>query len=759
MNKIVNLSGDIYSDKNLSSGGGPHITPGDNLCSEKAKDLKRQIKNSIDDWKSLNAICDPIISIRYTRIIPKSLRMGYLFKKYWVPVNKTIIGASYNSDNTKHIIVYRLSIDVLEDAIKKLETLISILDEKFNGKISSDDMKVLFYSLNYLNEEQKRRRHIISEWVIRKFKSLSEFGQLVQDVYFIDAVYIDKVSINKNESMYVSFYDIGLDEEELFSKLGLFPGIDKIGNNKDGYAYLLTPDQIKSVSSRYPYLISMCGLDMNTIPPCVFGNSIRENIEISDPFDEPVIGVLDGCFDSSVYFSKWVEYHNIGESRNKLHGTAVASLLVDGPTLNPDLEDGCGRFRVRLFSVMDDNEYLSQFDFYSRIESIVKKNTDIKVWNISLGAKQEIDKYSISPVAALLDQLQIENDIIFVVCGTNNNSKNIQYPYVGSPADSVNSIVVNSVNKDGSIPDYARRGPVLGFYQCPDLCAVGGDSANPLYAYSSNGLSQVHGTSFATCWVARKLAYLIYKLNFSREAAKALLIDAAYGWNSITDGDKRFLLGCGILPKRIEDVINTQESEIKVILKGNCELYKTYSYRIPVPCVEKKFPFFAKATLCYFPKCSRKQGVDYTITELDLHFGRMDNNGKVKSINNNRQGDNLILNLPEEIAKKEFRKWDSVKHICEEIRPNAKFRNVLTDSSDKPFGFWGFYVLKKARTEASDEKINFALILTFKSIDGKNRFTEFVQYARANGWIATELDAKVMTEVYDKGQVEIDFTE
>ena len=56
--------------------------------------------------------------------------------------------------------------------------------------------------------------------------------------------------------------------------------------------------------------------------------------------------------------------------------------------------------------------------------------------------------------------------------------------------------------------------------------------------------------------------------------------------------------------------------------------------------VNEKFPFYAKAVLCYFPKCTRSQGVDYTNTELDLQFGRMGTKD-IRSINRNTQGGEL----------------------------------------------------------------------------------------------------------------------
>lgn len=90
------------------------------------------------------------------------------------------------------------------------------------------------------------------------------------------------------------------------------------------------------------------------------------------------------------------------------------------------------------------------------------------------------------------------------------------------------------------------------------------------------------------------------------------------------------LLGYGVVPKRIEDIINSKDDEIKFVIEGISEKYDTYTYDIPVPLHNDKYPFISKATLCYFPNCSRNQGVDYTNTELDLSFGRIDDRGHIK---------------------------------------------------------------------------------------------------------------------------------
>ena len=95
-------------------------------------------------------------------------------------------------------------------------------------------------------------------------------------------------------------------------------------------------------------------------------------------------------------------------------------------------------------------------------------------------------------------------------------------------------------------------------------------------------------------------------------------------------------IGYGVVPIKISDIIQSQNDEIKFVINGICDNYKTYNNTIPVPMEKGFFPFIAKATLCYFPDCSRNQGVDYTNTELNMQFGRVSESG-IESINNDLQ--------------------------------------------------------------------------------------------------------------------------
>ena len=206
-------------------------------------------------------------------------------------------------------------------------------------------------------------------------------------------------------------------------------------------------------------------------------------------------------------------------SNDYRHGTAVSSIIVDGARLNPWLEDGCGRFRVRHFGVAVGAEF-SSFSIIKQIRSIVLSNPDIKVWNISLGSNQEINDNFISAEASTLDQIQFENNVIFVVAGTNKPSEDVVK--IGSPTDSVNSMVVNAVTKSGLSTRYTRKGLLLSFFAKPDISCYGGSEEQYIRVCEPLGSANVAGTSYAAPWIARKLAYLQLEVGMKNQVLKKL---------------------------------------------------------------------------------------------------------------------------------------------------------------------------------------------------------------------------------------------
>ena len=375
-----------------------------------------------------------------------------------------------------------------------------------------------------------------------------------------------------------------------------------------------------------------------------------------------------------------------------------------------------------------------------------------------MGSKLEIKPNFISPEAAELDRIQSEYDVIFVVAGTNvpagESRKDMR---IGAPADSLTAMVINAVDFNGKSASYTRVGPVLSFFHKPDVSYYGGDGSvyteKMIVCRDTMGAAYVSGTSFAAPWISRKLAYLIHVMGLSREVAKALIIDAAAGWNRKDDVSHR--IGYGVVPKHINDIIHSPNDEIRFILTGITEEYETYTYNLPVPMVGNAHPFYARATLAYFPQCDRNQGVDYTSTEMDIHFGRIktkDGKAEIKPIDNNKQSEEGLITLYEEDARNMYRKWDNVKHISEEI----KEKRIPRKAYDA--GIWGLSIKTKERLQTKKKQgLPFGVVITLKEMNGENRIDDFIKLCMARGWLVNRLDVENQLDIYAKAEEEIEF--
>ena len=238
-------------------------------------------------------------------------------------------------------------------------------------------------------------------------------------------------------------------------------------------------------------------------------------------------------------------------------------------------------------------------------------------------------------------------------------------------------------------------------------------------------------------------------MNFTKEATKALLIDSAAGWKKFKSPTT--IAGYGVVPIKIENIVQSQNDEIRFVISDSSILYDTYNYNIPVPVYQDAQPFIAKATLCYFPNCSRNQGVDYTDTELDLHFGRIKDDS-IKSIDNNIQNDEGKYFLKEEKARQLYRKWDNIKLIGEELKDNPRARKLYGD------GRWGISLKTKERLVGNSGRgMAFGLVITLKDINGQNRLEDFIRLCSLRGWLVNRINVENQIEIFNKSEQDIVF--
>lgn len=617
MNNILQLKGRFEQRPNASRPGSPKLPKGKSVSASHLYELAKQLERILAYWTKNTDINGALVSVHYKHIVAKSNRLKILLAEKGKTPTDSIRGAKFvwepndvGEEVQKHVFTHFVSLEAIEKSIEVLNQTASIIEKQYRGSVNSE----------IIEELGKKSKYNFAE--VPK----TNFLRTVVDGFYVEKFDIDRATEEITEEAIITIYQTGVDTKRLLSKFGINIVDERI---LDGTTLRLNPDEVKLLYNNASYLIAMGVTDFSEISKDDMLD-VYEDVQddfglmIPHPTNEPVIGVIDTQFNEKVYFHEWVEYTNLLDPNIPLskkdyeHGTGVSYIIVDGPHGNPELEDGCGRFRVRHFGVATYSGF-SSFTVLKMIRNIVASNRDIKVWNLSLGSRLEIKPNFISPEAAELDRIQSEYDVIFVVAGTNVpggvTKKNMR---IGSPADSLNSMVVNAVDFKGNSASYTRVGPVLSFFHKPDISYYGGDGTvytdKMVVCRDDMGAAYVTGTSFAAPWISRKLAYLIYIMGLSREVAKALLIDAAAGWNRKDDVSHR--IGYGIVPKHINDIVKTSNDEIRFIMTGASEEYETYTYNLPVPIVDNAHPFYARATLVYFPYCDRNQGVDYTSTEM-----------------------------------------------------------------------------------------------------------------------------------------------
>ena len=726
--------------KNLRKNAETSIEKIDSLI----EDLKAVLRYYQDTPKIIKNI---LIDVNYNDIIAKSRRINELLKPNRKNTNEMVVGARFSDapdGEENHIITYYVDVSTINETIMKLETLKEFISDKFSGTATSKNFNEPECKIDYTGYSLPKSR----------------LRNLVVDCSVVESFSVPKItSIPDKDSFLVTLYK---------TELRLSNLLEKIGIDRAKYPYYIYGDDSISVSrelfeildDKVPYLISMVSSDLSRITMDEINSKkpIKE-ITIPNPSTEPIIGVIDTFFDENVYFKKWVENIDYLEDIERMtlrdpkreHGTEVTSIIVDGPRLNPWLDDGCGRFRVRHFGVCEDK--ISTFRLVKKIKEIVSQNPDIHVWNLSLGTDDEVSKNFISYDAAALDELQSDKNIIFVISGTNDNRKERpDIRRVGSPADSLNSIVVNSVKRNGSPASYTRKGNILSFFNKPDVSYYGGDFNERIKVYSSLGEQDVYGTSYAAPWISRKLCYLIDVMGLPKEIAKALIIDSAAGWEyKQSTYRNKDMVGYGVVPINIDKILKTADDEIKFIVYGTSVTYNTTNYTIPIPKDDNdKYPYIARAVICYFPECSRTQGVDYTNRELSLKFGRINNKDEIDDINENIQ-DEVGTYVDERQSRREFRKWENSKFISKILRKNKPLKSYEER-------LWGISIISKERLSTRMNRgLNFGVVVTLKEISGVNRIQDFIKACTLRGWIINELNVENQIEIYNNNQEEITF--
>ena len=157
--------------------------------------------------------------------------------------------------------------------------------------------------------------------------------------------------------------------------------------------------------------------------------------------------------------------------------------------------------------------------------------------------------------------------------------------------------------------------------------------------------------------------------------------------------------------------------------------------------------------MCYFPLCDRAQGVDYTNTELSLHFGRIQDDGKLNEINDDKQNLDDIGESRSYILEGDARndqKWTMLS-----MQQKGKGQTCSQKSIEIKLGNGN-----KTNNRLDPEDgvgLRFGVVVTIKEMYGINRIDEFIKNCNLNGWLVNAIDIQNRIEIHEKINEEIRF--
>ncbi len=384
--------------------------------------------------------------------------------------------------------------------------------------------------------------------------------------------------------------------------------------------------------------------------------------------DYPVVAVIDDGIDpSNRHLNPWVvgrERFRPPELVENDHGTFVAGMLVFGRALNHDDP----RFPLAPCKLVDAPIFekgrpLSEQDLIRRLRLTIARNPDVKVFNLSLSTGTPCQSGAFSDLAIVMDSIQDEFDVQFVVAAGNYMDRFTRLPRsspgqdcggrdrITSPSDSVNAIVVGSiahVHRSGSAAKseepspFARRGPGAMYIPKPDVAHYGGNmDTNGRYAQVGvisldryGGTCESVGTSFSTPIVSGIFAHLMQETG-DRQLATALLLHSASLKRTGKASDSyRDFLGFGV-PTGPDEAIECKEHEGTLVFDLKVPLGKDLSkIAFPIPeCLvhDGKLKANWVVTLVAEPLLDGQRGAEYIGTDASISVGHVDENGCITS--------------------------------------------------------------------------------------------------------------------------------
>ncbi|WP_022819852.1 S8 family peptidase [Fusobacterium russii] len=383
------------------------------------------------------------------------------------------------------------------------------------------------------------------------------------------------------------------------------------------------------------------------------------------------LGVLDNGIAHIKYLHPWIKkIHTrfLRENTSCTHGTFIAGIALYGDKLEKK-EIVKNQAFYLLDSTVLGSTSIEEDELLKNIFLAVEENhRQVKIWNLSLSVKLEIEEDRFSDFAIILDYLQKKYSIL--ICKSGGNSGNFMKKkpknklYHGS--DSLLSLVVASINNENYSSNFSRLG--LGPQNTikPDLISYGGElSLNEedgsmdmagVKSFSIKGnIASSSGTSFANARIA-SLATIIYQnictdfknfSDFDATLIKALIIHSAKNTNRNLSIEEA---GFG-LPATSDSILSYLKNDRIKIFSG--EMGKDYSLNLTPEFFGHEDNIEIKCTLVYETDFDYFQKDKYILSDIKIkNFSELGENLVRKFTASIKRGEDIIFYSNNDIEKK-----------------------------------------------------------------------------------------------------------
>jgi len=567
-------------------------------------------------------------------------------------------------DKDRIFIPATLRIDIDDNAIAKSHR--QDIQKLFNGQFTKNNI------IGFIDSNSAIVRVDSIEDSIAIKRNINNYNRNPKAVSAVESIEIFEpfiANIDENETVKISLidflnYEINNAVKVSFEKYCKQKNVRIIETNYSSGLIIYkiknaTKAQLDSISD-FEALESITFMPKYSVDMDVLGST--EDFKIKEPKEDeeyPVIGVLDSGIAKNKYLKPWIldrNYSSYPEDRiDPTHGSCVSSIIIYGDQLedkNWTGNSGCKLFDATVFPD-ETKESIDEDELILNIRTAIKKNSDIKIWNLSLGTASEADLSDFSDFGKALDDIQMSNEVI--ICKSTGNCRNFERGFpksrIARSGDSIRSLVVGSIAHSKNADDLAeinhpspftRIGPGPANSIKPDLVSYGGNAGmngggrveNGVKAIAPDGSTvKIIGTSFSTPRVTSLLSELNFKVkeNFNPTLLKALAIHSAkYPLGvDFSISEKVNQMGFGVASSA-DDIIYNDPHEITLILQENInkgEFIEILDFPFPESLIDEDGFFYGeiKITLVGQPVLREKQGAEYCQSNLDLMFGTYDN--------------------------------------------------------------------------------------------------------------------------------------